>query len=440
MLFVTALVHGILYLSLIPPWQGGDEPLHFEAGRLLAEYGRPLRSGDGLPQIRQGILESLYQFRAGDFLRFSAQPPTFAQYEHTFFYGPDYVLTRFSLAYPPYAVAVWPFRDHGIATQLYIMRLVSVLWGAGVVVIAYETARLVAPRSPGFALGTAGFVLFLPQHAHLTASVSDGNLAELTASLTIYFLLKMTLSGFRWREGMLAIALMFVSIWTKSTALFLMPLVAVVELSAARRPQESGLQRRARWQGLLAFLVLAALGTVWLGSFQAYFIRQQIGIALSQLSDPCQYLSALNSQGRFSLALWALFRSFWVNLGWLAAPLPEAWYYVLFAFAVCALVGWSFRVRRQPWWNAKPALHTFIGLAACLPIAVTLLWFVVSPDGIRYQQGRYLFAGIVPIAMVLVGGVYAWGRGQVLPILVMLAMIGLDMATLLTLAIPFFYT
>jgi hypothetical protein len=75
-----------------------------------------------------------------------------------------------------------------------------------------------------------------------------------------------------------------------------------------------------------------------------------------------------------------------------------------------------------------------------LPIAVTLLWFVVSPDGIRYQQGRYLFAGIVPIAMVLVGGVYAWGRGQVLPILVMLAMIGLDMATLLTLAIPFFYT
>jgi hypothetical protein len=439
MLFVMALVHGLVYLSLIPPWQGADEPLHFEYGRLLAEYWRPLRPGDGLPEVRQAILDSMYQFRSGDFLRFGNRRPTFAEYEGVFFYSKDYVLTRFSLAYIPYALAVWPFRSDSIAVQLYIMRLVSVIWGASVVVLAFETALLVAPRSPGFAVGTAWFVLFLPQHAHVTASVSDGNLAELTASITIYLLTKMMTAGLHWRQVVLSIVLALVSALTKATALFLIPLVTVIVLARAPERREHGLQIREWWKGLLALLLIAALGAALLSSYQMNFIWQKIGPNLDNLARLGRSLAALISDGRLSLALWATFRSFWVNLGWLAAPLPEPWYYALLALSGCAVLGWAFRLRQQSWWTEKSSLHGMIGLAACLPTAVTLLWFVVSPDGIRFQQGRYLFAGIVPIAMVLVGGWLSWGPPRRVLWLVAAGLVLLDAVTLLTLAIPFFY-
>ena len=440
MLFVMALVHGLVYLSLIPPWQGPDEPLHFEYGRLLAEYWRPLRPGDGLPEVRQAILDSMYQFRSGDFLRFGNRRPTFAEYEGVFFYSKDYVLTRFSLAYIPYALAVWPFRSDSIAIQLYLMRLVSVVWGASVVVMAFETAHLVAPHSPWFALGTAWFVLFLPQHAHVTASVSDGNLAELTASLTIYLLTKMMTAGLHWRQVVLSIVLALVSALTKATALFLIPLVTVIVLARAPERREHGLQIREWWKGLLALLLIAALGAALLSSYQMNFIWQKIGPNLDNLARLGRSLAALISEGRLSLALWATFRSFWVNLGWMAAPLPEPWYYALLALSGCAVLGWAFRLRRQSWWTEKSSLHGMIGLAACLPIAVTLLWFVVSPDGIRFQQGRYFFAGIVPIAMVLVGGWLSWGPTRRVLWLMAAGLVLLDAVTLLTLAIPFFYT
>jgi len=439
MLFVMALVHGLVYLSLIPPWQGADEPLHFESARLLAEYWRPLRPGDGLPEVRQAILDSMYQFRSGDFLRFTNSPPTLEQYESTFFYDKDYVLTRFSLAYVPYAIAVRPFRDQSVTLQLYIMRLVSVIWGASVVVMAFETAHLVAPHSPWFALGTAWFVLFLPQHAHVTASVSDGNLAELTASITIYLLTKMMTAGLHWRQVVLSIVLALVSALTKATALFLIPLVTVIVLARAPERREHGLQIREWWKGLLALFLIAALGAALLSSYQMNFIWQKIGPNLDNLARLGRSLAALILDGRLSLALWATFRSFWVNLGWLAAPLPEPWYYALLALSGCAVLGWAFRLRQQSWWTEKSSLHGMIGLAACLPTAVTLLWFVVSPDGIRFQQGRYLFAGIVPIAMVLVGGWLSWGPPRRVLWLVAAGLVLLDAVTLLTLAIPFFY-
>jgi hypothetical protein len=305
--------------------------------------------------------------------------------------------------------------------------------------MAFETAHLVAPHSPWFALGTAWFVLFLPQHAHVTASVSDGNLAELTASITIYLLTKMMTAGLHWRQVVLSIVLALVSALTKATALFLIPLVTVIVLARAPERREHGLQIREWWKGLLALLLIAALGAALLSSYQMNFIWQKIGPNLDNLARLGRSLAALILDGRLSLALWATFRSFWVNLGWLAAPLPEPWYYALLALSGCAVLGWAFRLRQQSWWTEKSSLHGMIGLAACLPTAVTLLWFVVSPDGIRFQQGRYLFAGIVPIAMVLVGGWLSWGPTRRVLWLVAAGLVLLDAVTLLTLAIPFFY-
>jgi hypothetical protein len=143
----------------------------------------------------------------------------------------------------------------------------------------------------------------------------------------------------------------------------------------------------------------------------------------------------------FSSVLRGIFTSFWANLGWMRLPLPYAWYYGLMGLTVLSLLGFVVGYRQLRSADARTN-YAFCGLAAVLPVAVLVVWIIAGPGGTNFQQGRYLFGSIVPIAIVLVAGWlnlapahYArwmvWGMVG--------GMVALDTAVWCNLAIPFFY-
>jgi 4-amino-4-deoxy-L-arabinose transferase-like glycosyltransferase len=430
-LIALALVRGLLYLSIIPPWQAPDETSHYHAVRLLLEQHGPK---DINSQIQQAMQKSITNWHFSSL--FTSEQSSVL--DLTTMDWPRAPQGRLSVAYLPYELALWFSRNSSIETQLYAMRLVSVVIGAAVVALAFQTGRLVAPDRPALAWGAALFVLFLPQHTFMLAAVSDGNLPELFASLTFYLLIKLLKPPFDWRTGFLCLFCAGTAILSKSTAFFLVPLVAVSGGVIVSR-----YWRTRPWITWTA----AAVGVIGVGLVWYLFTRFAPGslaasldlASVQRLIDPAVYAS-LNSQDVFASALRGTFTSFWANLGWMRLPLPYAWYYALMALTGLALLGFGWGLTRLR--TEARMVHAFCGLAAALPVAVLVARFVSSPVGTDMRQGRYLFGGIVPIAIVLVVGWLNWAPSRYGRLVVwgmVSGLVALDTAVLYNLAIPFFY-
>ena len=70
------------------------------------------------------------------------------------------------------------------------LRLLSVVLGAALVVVAYLVAKAVYPELAWPALGTAALIAFLPQHIAMTAGVENDTLAELLLAVILLRLVR----------------------------------------------------------------------------------------------------------------------------------------------------------------------------------------------------------------------------------------------------------
>jgi hypothetical protein len=446
--FLVALVHGVIYAVVMPPWQAPDEVAHFEYSYLLAALRRPISPADESVPLEHAIIQSLYQFHAWQYTNGKLPPVVPDRLSQTSF-GRSRTLDRFSLTYVVYALAGWPFIGQGVLLPLYAMRLAAVVMGALVVVLAFETALLVSPGQLGFAAAVAGFVLFLPQHAFINATVSDGNLAELAASACIWLIASMWRQGLRCPPAAACLACAVAAILSKPTAYFLVGLILVVGPVLILRAQaKPPAERSWKWrQFAVGGLVVGCLGAV-LVPVIAYapplqYIRSMIGPNMARLADFGPYILGLNASGRFEAALKGTFRSFWATFGWMTIGFPERIYQTLTGVTLIALGGLVWRLRSQKA-GAKADRRLFLvqALAAVLAIAVLITWFVTSPNGVAYYQGRYLFGAIVPIAIVLVSGWLALVPPRFQPqsaVFVVMMMALFDAAAIFTLALPYFY-
>jgi hypothetical protein len=173
------------------------------------------------------------------------------------------------------------------------------------------------------------------------------------------------------------------------------------------------------------------------------YIRYMLGTNAEHLTDFVPYMLGLNSAGRFSNALSQTFNSFWTTFGWMTFGFPPAIYTVLLGLVVLVLVSLAWHLHRLPAAaEARKSHLVVLGLAAALELAVLVTWFVTSPNGVAYFQGRYLFTAIVPIAVLLAAGGLAlvpehWQpRAALLSVVLMLLF---DAAAMFTLAWPYFY-
>lgn len=459
LLLAVALAHGALYAALTPPWQAPDEIAHFEYAWLLGQLRHPLWNENASPELERAIIQSLYDFHAWDYVGVPtpAVPPE--RLAETPFFGASRTLTRFSLSYVLYAAAALPWAPAGLITQLYAMRTVSVVLGALVVMLTYGLARLVDPRSPALAWGSALVVLLLPQHAYLSGAVNDGMQAELLATLALYSMVKVWRGRLTWPWGALSVLSGVGALLSKTTAVYLLPLAAVGALAVGRRwytaPGRTAQQRRRAALGLL----LAGTALIISGPFVLAGVNrlssQLAGVTatlletLGSADEWGAYWRRLLTSGELAAAWAQTFESFWGYFGWMVVRLPAAWLALPAGLTLLALLGWARRLaferraaRPESARTEGAADYGPMALAAGLALVVLLGWFVGTPLGLQYSQGRYLFAAIAPLAVLLVGGWLCWrpARDHGRLLLALLAMgVMFDAAALWGVLVPYFY-
>jgi hypothetical protein len=309
--------------------------------------------------------------------------------------------------------------------MLYLSRLVSVLFGAGIVYFSWAATRELAPNAPLWAIGVAGVIAFLPEFCFNNARVGNDSLVNCLgmASFSAWFrgLRQPEYDPWMLRAG----GLVGLAVLSKLTALILVPALVLVVLFRAFQ----GDSTPKAWRIPLrrALRLAAGAGASLLLVCGWWFARNMIAYGEPTGTGAANVFWRLNLQGLdwnnpaaradFVLASWY---SFWGYFGWQNIGMPLAFYdqalrisLVLVALTALAAILLLVRslIRRSP-----IAPHVWQPVVVMALVAVLLLnSFVQFSLTVAVQaQGRYLYLLLLPAALLFSGGLYALAPGRVL--------------------------
>ena len=260
LVLVLGLVHGLVYLSVFPPWQHYDEPSHLEYVLLIARRGRLPKSGEYDLAVRQEIASSMqeagfWKGQTSPSIDFWSQfPPSIGVDE----------LVHPPLYYALLALAELPFAHQGVETQLYVARFCSLGLYLVVLVSAYGLVAEAFPRRRWLPGAVACFLALLPPFTDRMTSVNNDVGATAVTSLFLWAAVVLVRRGWSLRRAGLVVLLAGLCVATKNTASIVAVGVLAV-LAAAYLPRKL---RRWLWAAL-GCLGLAALAVLLAGRGQA---------------------------------------------------------------------------------------------------------------------------------------------------------------------------
>jgi len=315
---------------------------------------------------------------------------------------------------------------------LIALRLFSLVMGAGIVLCAYGLVRVFLPERPQVALGTAALVAFLPQHLAGLASVSNDALSNLLIAATLLgtvLYLRGEPSIKEWHLGLLT----GLGLLTKVSTLFLIgfvPLAIVVrwwirglpaanQYKSAANPYNSWSAGIRQVLPLLAAFFIPALvlgGIWWIHSISTYGFPDLFGLrqhdkVVTGQPRTAELIAQVGLVGYLKTALQTTFNSFWGQFGWMGVPMPN-WIYGLL-LALMAVAGSGLVINAQNTVSTtrdadeiitRRVIWTFVQLA----IVLAVLEYIYYNTVFLQLQGRYMFTGVIPFALVVVLGVDAW--------------------------------
>lgn len=419
-LMALALVRGLLYALFTPPWQAPDEPGHFEYAWAIARRGGPadpLNPGAVLdwlkemprpnahpavqaarPAFEREVIDSLYRDGFFEYRQRPAPEPRLQSLDQISL-GRTLPGERFSTAYAWQAVFVGPGLNGSVLDQLYLARLSSVVINLGIVGLGLATARTLLPGRPDLALAVGAALVFWPQHTFINATVNEGPLAELGATLAVYGWARLFARTFSLLGIAAVIGGTLLGLSAKANAAYLLglhPLLLPVYLAATvrlRRPQA----------GLLALLAAVALaGGLW-AVYQADLVsldrtRQALEVLRQRLAPGPELTQSLGGR-----PWWWVFDSYWGVFGWMHVRVFDDWYRAMYALTALGILGWAVPRRDFPAPGVGPTALIWLGPVLALGMLALYILFI-DPS---YLQGRYLFTAAVPATLLLVVG---WAR------------------------------
>jgi hypothetical protein len=430
-LLALALVRGVIYASVVPPWQAPDEPAHFERVR-AALVAEEWQGSSGDPEWYNELRDSLYRFGFGDFLIYKSgftpdQPLRDYIGLYHEIYGGVYG-NRSTYAAMGLPLFVAPVQD--VTLQLYLVRLNTVLMGAAIVLLAYFTAQVIFPGQPFLYLGVPILILFIPQHTHMLSTVNNGNLAELLAAIFFCLVAWGLMRGFSWLSIIALLAAALAAMWTKATTYFLIVPIGLLGLLYLW-------QYRHQWRWL-------ALAAIPLLGISYYFAPTRLKILLGWGFEDL-------AEGKYEwppYLITSIFRSFWAVPGWTALQLEALWYNLILISCLLAGVGLVILLVRQRQTlvsdQFRPQLQVLclFAISIMTALGIQVGWQIITASS-SYSQGRTLYPVIIPIATLLMLGWQqvippAWQKAGFLAMIV--AFFLFDALVIFGYIIPFFYT
>lgn len=249
-ILLLAIIHGLIYISIIPPWQHYDEPGHFEYAWLMANR-------DGLPErgeydqgMRREVAASMieHDFYAG----LGARPNLIALSE------PIWIGISQTDDQPVYywlvSLPLRLVRFSDITFQLYLGRLVSLGLYILTVLAAFLTLVELTDSGSNLRWLVPLSMVLLPGFTDLMTAVNNDVGAVAFFSLFLWLSVRLIKRGHSWLAliGMVAVAIL--CFFTKNTVMIAVPLAVLAIIFAVLR----GRLRSAAW-GLVGTLILVAL-------------------------------------------------------------------------------------------------------------------------------------------------------------------------------------
>lgn len=453
-LALAALVNGLLWVAVVPPWQAPDEPKHFEYVRLLAEGDRMMafrtEAEAADPELQAWIVRSMDAHRFwwyGSAPGYDPARPSlrFADLwlggSHTAFYRSS----------PAYYWLVSRLQPADRMAGLYVARLGSVVFAALGVVLLGLAARELFPGDPLVRYGAPALAALHPMAAFLASGVNNDALVNLLAMLAFLIMARLLVRGGGVARWLVLAGAVAAALAVNRTALYLVP------TAAAAGAAWLVLRGRARPRSVAAALgatvaLVAAGGWLWRASGGLAAIpaawRHAAGRYLfnepDQLDRIAAYLRAPETGGILVEYLWGLHNGFWGSFGWQMVDFPLGVYLGLGGVTAVAAVGVIRRGLGRDTAGPECAALAVSALAVGLAAAGALLFFVAYLD-LPYApppQGRYLFTALGPAAILLTAGLGAWippARRPAALAAFVAALVAFDAAALFGLVVPYFY-
>lgn len=389
------------YAVVIPLFEGPDEDDHFRYAKYLAdERALPVQlfQAGGGAAGHQGWQPPLYYALAA--LAFS--PVDTSDYARRLQRNPAQSFTGDRACcgrnlYFHLAAEDFPYERTTLAVHL--ARGVTILFGMLSVGAIWLLVTTLFPGYRYLALATTAVATWNPSFLFASALVSNDVPLVAFCTLALWVMVKMILraESVNWKTSALLGTFIALALLTKTTALGLLPLGAVVILFAAYRARA--------WRALFG-LTFAALGPIVILSAW-YFARNQIlyGDALAYRLIAASALPPRDAP----LTLPELWQ---INLPWLwqtfwGGPTPgdfPQWflYALLFALLVGVIGAAAYGIRQR----------RALGAARLGALGMLLAWlafiFAAQVQFIRVasgtDQGRYLFPAIATVALIYVLG------------------------------------
>jgi hypothetical protein len=445
LLTLIMLVKGVLWSVAFPLWQGPDEDDHYAVIQFIGEEGRLPDEQDVFlpdevalsraladvgrlpyaPEQRQGFSDTA--IGPGEEQLEALAPSLRASYEQQ-------AVGKLMHATPLYyivAAGFYRLTDEGsILARAQWQRLLAVVIGAPLVIVAYLITRLLFPTDPAMRLTIPTLVAFHPMITEITAVVSVDGLLFLCYSLLICLLIRALRDGLSVRLAAVLGLVFAVGTLTKPTLSGFAPLIALLFVYEWFRAKD---QRRRLILAAAVMGVVIALPVGWwmqrslrLNGDLLYFNPVVEGHRI--ISNPYYDYTVLAHALDYYQSVWGgIFTTWWAHFGWLDTALPPWVYSVLRLLTFAAIGGLLLallrRARRGPaaktWqqqWQqgirpAPPLVWGFLALTILIPVLLlqaydlTFWWEYGNGRGL---QGRYWLGTVVPMLIFFVVGLLAW--------------------------------
>jgi hypothetical protein len=236
LVLLFTLIHGLIYVFVVPPWQHYDEPGHFEFAWLIANHMSVPQPGDYDQAMRRELAASMIEH---DFFRGIDFRPNLLSQSEPIWLGITQINDR-PLYYVLVAASLRLVRTSDITFQLYFGRLVSLLLYLVTILAAYGLITEVTP--PGSALRwlVPITVVLLPGFADLMTALNDDVGATAFFSLFLWAGVRLIQKGFTVPRLLALVVTASLCFWTKNTVaisvlLLFLPLLFSI-LRGSRRP------------------------------------------------------------------------------------------------------------------------------------------------------------------------------------------------------------
>lgn len=379
-----------IYGLATPMWEAPDEPAHYSFIVHLVTTGT-------LPVNKE---ESSHAHHPPLYYALASLPLHLLapnELGHTFRPNPDFIWLEQGGQDPNWGLhgsrETFPFA--GDALALHLARFVSVLMGAGTVLLTAAIGWQLFPERRLVGSVAAGLVGLTPQFLFISGSVNNDNLLTLAATGALWQVLRSMKDPESATQWALAGGWVSAAILAKVTGPPAAVVVALALLGCAIHHRSLRLLAR----GGTAFAAVTLLATGWwfIRSFLLYGDPLSVGGYENVRDTPVDWdvLAGLIQTQAYS---------FWAMFGWMNVAPPEWLYAPAEAIGLLGVAGLVVVLARR---RSTLTAYQQTGLAV-LGLAVLLqelyMVGVVTRCDASCYQGRYLFPVIAPLMLLLAVG------------------------------------